>query len=364
MHIFNASLDEIADTFLHPGYMSAYAEVTVPGPMNAAIIPVDKEPVVQIDMAYALRLTRDLDQAIGALSAPPRHELAFGWLGLLAVGLALSPGHRLSRFFRRLPTASLVLGGLAALALVIAAACAEDARVPGARLGLAARPSPSARQSAPRLDAVPSAPFEDPRAATEAILNGIVADAVACSRASEITSLASVSEQVGLPGSYRTAGMRWAVANYQDDGWGRRFRLRALGKDRFQVSSAAEDGVFETQDDIALEMRRAGAFDWPQRIRAYYLRREGDEVGVSFHRCGNTSTRHRYVGPPGARGLVGDALFGLLPEHDFPEAKRRALRGRLAQATGGQQRDALVLVAFDPKHVGRLPAREVMVPLW
>jgi hypothetical protein len=85
-------------------------------------------------------------------------------------------------------------------------------------------------------------------------------------------------------------------------------------------------------------------------------------ITLVLHRCGGASARRQYVGPPGARGLVGDALFGVLPERVFPEVKRRALRGRLAQVTG--DRDALVLLAFNPKHVGRLPAREIMVPDW
>ncbi len=354
MEIFSASLTEFADTFLHPGYMSAYAEVTMPGPMTAAIVPVDREPVVQIDMVRALQLNPDLHEAVAAEAMPIRVDPAtpaLPWAAALALALALGRGCRFARSRRP----ARLLGAAAAVALVLAVACSKDP-VPEVH-----GPAVLAARNGPRAPARATAPFLDPRAATEAILNGIIADAVACSEAPEITSLDSVSWQVGLPASHKTPGMRWAIANYQDDGWGRRFRFRTLAKDRFEVKSAGEDGAFDTGDDLALEMRRAGNWEWPSRLRAYYLRRERDDAGVSFHRCGGMRT-HRVHVHRTARGLLADPLFGVIPEQDFPEVKRKALRERIQRVTGDREQDALVLVVFDPKLVGRLGSRSVLVP--
>lgn len=365
MEILNASMSEIADTFLHPGYMSAYVEVTQPGSLTAEIIPVDKEPIVQMDMGVALRLTPAMRDAMGSATAPrpPGPTVPpLPWVTLLVVALALSRGNRFRRERHRSRRRPQLLAVAAAIALVAVVACDADLEPDSAAAPSAAsRSTPVPTGSASERNTDPRIPFENPRAATEAILNGVIADAIACSPAEEITSLAGVRSQVGLPVAYKTPGMRWAIANYGDDGWGRPFRFRELAKGRFEVTSAAEDGEFGTADDISLEMGRADAFTWPKQLRAYYLRRERDDVGVSFHRCGATKTRRKLVQWT-ARGLNGDALFGVITEWDFSETQRKALRGRIEQVTGNRERDALVLAVYDPKHIGRLTRRTVLVP--
>jgi hypothetical protein len=372
MKILNGSIADLADTFLHAGYLSAYREVTVPGPVTAAIVPVDKAPILQVDMAEALRLTPAMQQVMGAATGPRPQEPAtpaFPWVVLLVAMLLWTRGRRLVGACRdrlaprRQGWSPRAVGVVAALGLAVAAACSHEPG-PDAAGAMAERP-PSAPASAAAL-ASAGAVFEDPRAATVALLNGVIADALACSQSTSITSLEDVRSQVGLPAASKTAGMRWAVANFEQDGWGRPFRLREAAKDRFEVRSAAEDGAFDTADDLSLEVKRVGAsLDWPRQLRAFYLRRERDDAGVSFHRCGPRGGETRRVPvEPTARGLYGDGLFGVIREQQFAEGKRQALRARIERVSGSRDRDALVLAVYDPKHVGRLGTETVLVPAW
>jgi hypothetical protein len=363
MEILNASLRDMADTFLHPGYMSAYVEVTAPVAMTAAVVPVDKEPVLQDDMAKALLLTESLRDPVGVAPAPAQQQGAsptFPWVGFVVLVVALLTAERLARRARPLRRAPRLLSAVTALALVVVGACGQ-----GSTPETIAPEKPPADQArdGPTHEDKHFAPYEDPRQATIAILNGIVADALACSRARDITSLADVSRQVGLPFTNKTGGMRYAIANFADDGWGRPFRFRAEAKTRFEVTSAGDDAVFDTTDDITLNVTKPGQYDWPSKLRAFYLRRERSDVGVSFHRCGPEGTRRIHIQPT-ARGLIGDALYGVIPEQEFPAAKQSAIRTRLGNVKDGIERDALVLLVFDPKHMGRAALRKIMVPDW
>jgi hypothetical protein len=363
MEIFNASIAEVADTFLHPGYMSAYVEVTAPVSMTAAIVPVDKEPVMQVDMAQALKLTEALREPAGVVSgsmAPPVDGFPVFAVVLVATAalLAVWMAHAL-RMHRGSPR---LLGVLASAALLAVGACGQESPPEGT--------GPPGSASAPRVsravEMAPDVPFADPRLATQAILHGLISDALACSLAPEIESLATVRAQIGLPGANKTAGMRWAVANFEDDGWGRRFRFRVLAKDRFEVTSAAEDGAFDTGDDISLEVRRAGSYTWPSQLRGFFLRRDRGDVGISFHRCGPEGARKGWINPSvlTARGLRSDALFGVIQARDFPAPKRDAMDKRLASHVADDRKDALILMVFDPKDIGKPVLRKIHVLDW
>lgn len=363
MEIFNASIAEVADTFLHPGYMSAYVEVTAPVSMTAAIVPVDKEPVLQLDMAQALKLTEALREpswAVSGSTAPPVD--GFPAFAVLLVATAALLAAWMAHALRMHRGSCRLLGVLASAALFAVGACGREA-APDAT-------GPPGSASAPRVsrgvEMAPDVPFAHPRLATQALLHGLISDALACSLAPEIESLATVRTQVGLPGQNKSAGMRWAVANFEDDGWGRPFRFRALGKDRFEVTSAAEDGAFDTGDDISLEVQRAGTYRWPSQLRGFFLRRERGDVGVSFHRCGPEGARKGWINPSRltARGLRSDALFGVIEARDFTAKKRDAMGKMLSSFVADEAKDALILMVFDPKDMGKPVLRKIHVLDW
>jgi len=366
MEIFNASIAEVADTFLHPGYMSAYVEVTAPASMTAAIVPVDKEPVLQMDMSHALKLTEALREPTGVVSgsmAPPVDGFpVFPVFAVLLVATAALLTVWMAHALRMNRGSPRLLGVLASAVLLAAGACGQESPPEGT--------GPPGSASAPRVsravEMAPDVPFAHPRLATQAILHGLISDALACSLAPEIESLATVRAQVGLPGQNKTAGMRWAVANFEDDGWGRPFRFRALAKDRFEVTSAAEDGAFDTGDDISLEVRRAGSYSWPSQLRGFFLRRERGDVGVSFHRCGPEGARKGWINPSvlTARGLRSDALFGVIQARDFPAAKRDSMGKMLASFVSDEAKDAMILMVFDPKDMGKPVLRKIHVLDW
>ena len=154
--------------------------------------------------------------------------------------------------------------------------------------------------------------------------------------------------------------MRYAVANFSDDGWGRPFRVDKQKDESFRVTSAGKDARFDTSDDISLDIAKVGQL-WPRDLRAYYLRRERGDAGVSYHRCGPRHGVRRVPVSPTARGLKPDPLFGVVSEHKFPKEKREALHSRIATVIPGE-RDALVLVVYQKKDIGVPKLHKVEVP--
>lgn len=350
MEIFNTSIEDLADTFLHPGYTSAYVEVTAPADMTAAIVPLDKEPVLALDMKAALTLNEPLRDAVGTgtISKSPSSGYALGIIVTAVIAVAMA--ERLSRTSVPRKRAA-YLATTVALAVLAACAKEEPIIVPEA----VAEPAPPTKEPGAPTDV----PYARPRDATIAILHGIVADAVACSHADPLDELSDAEDQVGLPVSNPTAGMRWAVANYVDDGWGRPFRFEPVGDRRYRVSSSGEDGQFGGADDITIEVGKADAFAWPKQLHSFFLRKERKDTGVSYHRCGPKGRARRELQPMTSRGLSSHATHGVLQSWELPASKREAVIKRLS-AEG----DQLLMVMYRPQDMGHPVLRKVSVYRW
>jgi len=251
MQVFASSVREVADTFLHAGYISAQP------PAMAMEYPMFTDTAetgyaVTLNEAFSLADTASQEAAIAVPGLV--ESLGASWPHLLGVaGLALG-GALLLRAARhvpvpaRVPVLTLLLTGV-----ILAGACD----------GIYEPPEPE--------DAA------DPGIYTTALLYSVVKEGVAVALHSEgdVDELVDIVDHVALPVDELTEGMEYALAAPFRDGWAQDLTLSSTDVSTFEVTSPGEDGEAGTADDLVATF---DANDMGYEHRTYYLKRDGDTL--------------------------------------------------------------------------------------
>ena len=163
-------------------------------------------------------------------------------------------------------------------------------------------------------------PYADPKRATRAIMEGLLADSIRHSPL-PMQSLGDLRGQMALPAaiSRLTPGVRQALQHYGLDGWGRAFRFAGSpdptgpSAEIYRITSAGPDGSFGTADDLSSEVRRVSdrSIDWERRIKGVYLQTAEKGTRELFIRRVQDSF-FRYQQPEKAAQLTGTNLFDLI----------------------------------------------------
>lgn len=320
MQILGASLNVSVREFLHAGYLSCYPRTYV----QQGVSLLESQSANVIDVRQALQLKnakRETEQAEGTRTV----EAALPGQGLPAAVLA-SDGFAIAILFfffaclisvyrRRAPSIAgstrrfWLLGGV--LTIVIAVVLYVVFPIDRAvfpldhTLHLSTLPGP--------WEGIPIEQYEDPMAASEAILHTLVIPALAgCPVPAQ--SLAAIQYEVRfpLPTDRCTPGMLYAQRTYGRDGWGRDFRFETSPDvRRYRLTSAGADGVTGTSDDIIVtwdewEDSRHKA-SWESLLNGVYVSQAEGEPAVIIHRVADTLFRQAHAAD--ARQLTGTHLF-------------------------------------------------------
>jgi hypothetical protein len=282
MRLFGASIVETVDSFLHVGYMSAY-----PRPLEPDAYPIGSGDSAsaaiahELDMVEALRLGEPadagdlLDASVGVVTGGGGHEMLLLW-ALTLTGLAA-----LLYLMRRYTSDQrLRLAPIAALAfltmLLSIPHCKDDKSLLFDDENL---PSDAPWEG----EVIRS--YVHPEEATVALLNGIVAPALA-NIGQKVASLANIQEEVALPVRTLSEGQAYALKTYGIDGFGNLMRLeKDVDEKSYTVTSAGRDGVHGTDDDISVKVAQNVNDSWGWAAQpAYYLVNHDGQVQVLYHR--------------------------------------------------------------------------------
>lgn len=347
MKILAASLVDAAEAFLHPGYISAH-----PRSFEPAWAYPPAEPAWQLDVAQALRLEPEALSGAAATSdvVLPTTASVGGGPWLLTLGAVLASFAALA-FIHLLgdgrPSRRRAAGWLAATATAgLLLACGQGG--PGAQAPSHGPGPPSATTAPPSIASPGSASarsaYADPRAATLALMHGVLYDALA-NVGGPVRHWQDIRLEVALPQAQLTAGERHALAHYHIDGWGHELWLQQAAP--YRVVSAGADGVFRTGDDIEMVVPPCTDENWDQRRRAFFVRKAQGRYVVLFHRW--TGEHFRYRNEQPARALTGSALFDLfVAERLAPEQRSQLARTYEAMAAQGQHEPLLLQVFSGP----------------
>jgi hypothetical protein len=311
MRILASALVDTVDQFLHAGYISAYPRSLYPDMMLYG-----EGPTLQLDMVQALQLQGETAAATlgggghlaAAASAGPELWAVASAAAVGAVGFAL-----LQRKLGMGPRTALATGALAGVMVIGPLACGELGD-PGAEEK--ALPAP--------WEGVELQAFADPQAATEAILYGIVADGLA-NIDFEADELKHIQLEVGLPTTDPSPGLAHALETYGFDGWRNELRLQrddgstvdgGAEVARYTVTSAGEDGAFDTEDDIVVRVEGSTDASWDQNRWATFLRPDDQgELVMLFHRW--RGEHFEYLHQAAAADLTGSELFDVFQADDL-----------------------------------------------
>lgn len=348
MKIIASSIQQVAETFLHAGYGSAFPRTLIQWGQG---LPRGARPRMQLELTEALRLKGE-NLASAALS----HGAAGESSSATGVGLLDTVQGQL--------LAGLVVffGGLALFYLLRAhrhRLALLRPRAAALALALLAVPllsgwksaDPSAEPVVP-WDGVQTRAYANPKLATQALMRMVLADALANTgevprgyqyARLKLTSLAQIRGEVGLPTRQLTEGMRYALKTYGLDGWGRPFRVRGSWGYGFRITSAGADGKLGTRDDLKTRVHLDHIYEWESRRRAFFLREVGGELVVLFHR--SKMRTFRFHDEKRARAVTGTGLFDLIPVSKLPKEQQRRLRP-IYEAAAKQKKAPLVALAF------------------
>ena len=310
MKIFARAATDLADTFLHAGYLSAsggsrhlYDAVpdALPATTELTRMPT-REPTFVVDLAEAFQTA--VEPAAGAASsaAGPGFTVAAAALVAALVPCSLALVRAMER---RWPVRTARLRSSALVGLAVAAGIAWIGAV-----GLAAAPGPV------HADEPAGPTYANPDLATRAILYGFVHDTLAAAKHRPF-ALNNIDDDIGLPVEEPTAAEARALAEYESDGWGRAFAF-TRDEDLYTVTSAGADAEPGTQDDIAIQVRRPsrGADYHPLAFFAQRVRSQGRDFTLVYYRTFSGNGFPRWL-PQRSEVLTGGGLFDELAEfHD------------------------------------------------
>ncbi len=325
MKIFAGSVTQFAETFLHPGYISAYPRAIdsyVYSPSGESIEVGEALRLTGEGLASASGVTEGATLAMASTSATGSWLLmvagVLAFIGAMATAYLLRDRlHHLKRFAGR----ALVPVGASATAVLIFATC-----------GSGDLPTVVPWEGAELRE------YENPELATRVILHGIIADGIV-NVGRPITTLANIQNEVALPITDPTEGMEYALSTYGIDGWGQEFRLGTDGG--YIVTSAGEDGDFDTNDDIAITVTQASDDSFDYGREAFFVRRSGDQYSVIFHRW--TGELFEYNHHDLALELTGTGQFDVFTEGDLDSGQIDAVEMLYAEASETTDEEPLIL---------------------
>ena len=318
MKIFAASITDLADTFLHVGYLSAHAgshqiyrQVVAPSSVELAAIP-GGDPTLQASLNEAFQLSADplgaaaadpgAASSIGAVLGTVASQVGVGAIALTAamLVLAMAVAWHVWRERTRRPFA---LSAPAWIPIAVAVSLLWVGLI-----GLVVAPPSRAADPVDVESAVPA--FADPDLATRVILYGLIADGLAGAKYTPYT-LSNIDDEIDLPHRDLSEGEAHAVGHFLDDGWGRPFEFAREGS-LYTVLSAGGDGALGNGDDITLQVERPEDGSG-YRPRAFFTQRVGRET-LTLYRAFMGKGFARFL-PQRSKALTGSDLFDALPAY-------------------------------------------------
>jgi hypothetical protein len=135
----------------------------------------------------------------------------------------------------------------------------------------------------PPWQSVPLQEYKDPQAATEAIVHGLIFNAIpGCPY--EVTNLSAISDEVAFPVRLEeyTPGMAYARQTYGRDGWGKEFAFEKIDKYTYRLISAGPDGMHGTIDDLVFTSPKI-ANHWEDHVNGLFIRHKEEEDIIFLH---------------------------------------------------------------------------------
>ncbi len=295
MKILATSVRQLADDYLHAGYVSASpsAQIMDYPPLRDT---ADTGTATTMESAFALADTTTADSAITLLPG------LFEGMGQAAPALALVAGitllasmayrHRRRPIARPLAQRPILAGAPMALQVLLVtglfAACVQN---PWANVELK--------------------DYDDPEAATALLQQTLIKEGLSYhhSDVGQAHNLAVIQDVVALPTDDPDEGVAYALASYGRDGWGNEFLLEGGDDSVYTVTSAGPDGELDTDDDMQAELDAATLDDYQ---RAYYLTRREGVLWLlirSFENGSNELDSHSWGS--GSGYLLDSAFYGI-----------------------------------------------------
>ena len=326
MELVAGSLNIEVDEYLHAGYLSAYPRTF----KDMAVHNLEHAKTNVIDVKADLQLKStdgQPDQSTHQTTAEvpvgpsPLAPASMASDGFLLATLFFFFAYLISLYYRRIRKVEKpgwrpwLLAVMPVLVVAVVAYCAfpvyEEHRL---------------NSLPPPWMGVPVKDYENPEAATHAILHALVANALPGSEVN-VKELAAIQHQVAfpVPTDQYTPGMSYAQKTYGRDGWGREFRFDLLPNGRYRIASAGADGSHGTPDDIVLVTPKKDADNWEQLVNGVYVRRmPGAEDGYAclIHHVAHTN--FRWKDSLMARQLTGSGSFDMFTSDELFNAHGRS----------------------------------------
>lgn len=328
MKIIASSIAQVAETFLHPGYISANPRAVDPYAYN----PSEEA----YEVGEALRLTNESLASAGGLgesATAAATTASSGSLPLLLAGalcllgvLATAYIHheKLLSALTRSGWRAFAPVGASALAVFIFATCGQELE-----------PLP---ETIP-WEGMELREYENPELATRVLLHGLIAPAIV-NVGQPIRTLANIQNEVALPTSELTEGEEYALQTYGIDGWGRELVLTDLSGS-YRVASAGADGEIDTNDDIQIDVSQTSDSEFDYSREAFFLRQNEGELHVFFHRWNGDF--FIYNDRPKAEGLTGSDVYDLWTEDELSDSQLELARAAYDQIEQEVDHEPLIL---------------------
>jgi hypothetical protein len=251
MQVFASSIREVADTFLHAGYISAQPPAMV---MEYPMMADTSQTGYAVTLREAFQLAEPATEQAAMVAPGLTETLAaagphlLGIAGLALGGALVLRGARHVPAPARVPALSLLFAGV-----ILAGACD----------GIYEPPDPEDASS--------------PETYTTALLHSVVKEGIAAAHFAdgEVKELVDIVDHAALPVAELTDGMEYALAAPFRDGWAQDLELSSTGVGVYEVSSPGADGERGTDDDLVVQVDTT---DMGYDLRTYYLSRDGDTL--------------------------------------------------------------------------------------
>jgi hypothetical protein len=305
MQIHAGSLNIQVDSFLHSGYTSAYPHTY----RTYAESDLMKRAVKLIDVKKAVELKPSNDQiSYTTTAAAPSPALQPAsmvsdtyWLAVAFLFFAYIIGlyYRKMRGIAKSGGKAWLFAAMAILGIV----CVRYWAWPEYKIYSLNHLEPPWKNAA-------IAEYQDPQAATEVILRGLIANGL-LGISIDVHNLASIQNEVAFPfqATQFTPGMKYAQHTYGRDGWGREFLLKQLDSGRYEIASAGPDGIMGTKDDILL-VTLSQKESWEYRIGGVFARIAKGQNAIFIHRVDDSNFVFAHA--KDAQTQTGTGIFDLL----------------------------------------------------
>jgi hypothetical protein len=307
MQILAGSLNVEIDSYLHAGYLSAYPRTFE----REGSHQLSSQNVKLIDVRKAVELKSPNGATAGAAaiespsSTLPRASMVSDTFALAVAFFFFA--FLISLYYRRARKVAKPAWRpwlFAALALLVVAPVYFWAWPKYEEHSLNQLPCP--------WKGVAVQEYQDPKAATEAILHTLIANGL-MGVSVQVENLTAIQNEVAfpVPAAGYTPGMKYAQKTYGRDGWGHEFLCNLIERSddappKYRIISVGADGVAGTEDDIVLTIPRIGG-SWGECVSGLYCRVSDGNIIVLLHRIDDSL--FQLANSEDARKLTGGDLF-------------------------------------------------------